>query len=286
MGTQADITAAFADKVVWITGASSGIGEGIAKAFASAGAKVVLCGRNVAELNRVKDECVTAGAKEDNLMVLLLDVLDFDAMPAALQAVLDRFSRVDVLINNAGQGARDKVLNISMDVFRKAMEVNLFSAVALTKEVLPVMMEQGAGRIVGLSSMAGKIGVHLRTAYCPAKHAVMGFCDALRAEMAHYGIKVTTIIPGVVRTQSAAKAMTGNGELLGPEKGVMKGGLSVDEAIAIIMPQLAEGADEIIVAAEGEVQLMKQKREDPDAVFRFMEAAAAEVYSDTGEQSG
>ncbi len=105
--------------------------------------------------------------------------------------------------------------------------------------------------------------------------------------MAHYGIKVTTIVPGVVRTQSAAKAMTGNGELLGPEKGVMKGGLSVDEAIAIIMPQLAEGADEIIVAAGGEVQLMRQKREDPVAIFRFMEAAAEEeVYSDTGEQSG
>ncbi len=284
MGTQADISAVFAEKVVWITGASSGIGEGMAKAFAGAGAKVVLCGRNVDELNRVRDECVAVGAQEDHLMVLLLDVLDYDAMPAALQAVLDEFSRVDILINNAGQGARDRVLNLSMDVYRKAMEVNLFSAIALTKKVLPVMMEQGSGRIVGLSSMAGKIGVHLRTAYCPAKHAVVGFCDALRAEMAHYGIKVTTIVPGVVRTQSAAKAMTGSGELLGPEKGVMVGGLSVDEAIEIIMSQLSEGADEIIVAAEGEVQLMKQKRDDPVTVFRFMEAAAEEeIYSDSGE---
>ena len=101
MGTQADISAAFAEKVVWITGASSGIGEGMAKAFAGAGAKVVLCGRNVDELNRVRDECVAAGAQEDYLMVLLLDVLDYDAMPAALQAVLDEFSRVDILINNA-----------------------------------------------------------------------------------------------------------------------------------------------------------------------------------------
>ncbi len=284
MGTQVEISGAFTDKVVWITGASSGIGEGMAKAFASAGANVVLCGRNVDELNRVKDECVVAGAQEDHLMVLLLDVLDYDAMPSTLQAVLNRFSRIDMLINNAGQGARDRVLNISMDVYRKAMEVNLFSAVALTKEVLPVMIEQGAGRIVGLSSMAGKIGVHLRTAYCPAKHAVVGFCDALRAEMAHYGIKVTTIVPGVVRTESAAKAMIGNGELLGPERGVMVGGLSVDEAIEIIMSQLAGGADEIIVAAEGEVQLMKQKREDPVAVFRFMEEAAEqEIYADPGE---
>ena len=281
MGSQLNITEAFADKVIWITGASAGIGEAMVKAFAACGAKIVCSARNEAELNRVKDECVAAGAPQDNLMVLPLNVVDIDEMPAALQAVLDRFSRVDVLINNAGLGARGSVLDISMDVYREVMEVNLFGAIALTKQVLPGMIEQGSGQIVGLSSMAGKIGIAIRTAYCPAKHAVCGFQDALRAEMAHFGIKVSTIVPGIVRTRAAANSLQANGVPFGDT--VMVGGLSVDEAIEIIMPQLAEGIDEIIVAAEGEVELMKKKREDPVAIFRDFEAfAEAELYGGKG----
>jgi len=280
MEIQSNTSEAFADKVVWITGASSGIGEGMVKAFAACGAKVVCSSRNLDELNRVKDECVAAGAEDGNLMVLPLDVVDFDAMPQTLQAVLDKFSRVDVLINNAGLGARDNVLNISMDVYRRIMDVNLFGPIALSKQVLPVMMEQGAGRIVGVSSMAGKIGVPLRTAYCPAKHAVCGFFDALRSEMAHFGIKVTTIVPGVVRTNAVANALTGNGVPIGAENGVMEGGLSVDEAVEVIIDQLAEGTDEITVATEGETQMMKMKREDPVAVFRMLEVMAEqELYA-------
>ena len=251
------------------------------KAFAACGAKVVCSARNVHELNRVKEESIAAGADADHLVVLPLDVVDFDAMPQALQAVLDRFSRVDFLINNAGLGARDNVMKISMEVYRKIMDVNLFGPVALSKEVLPAMIEQGGGRIVGVSSMAGKIGVPLRTAYCPAKHAVCGFFDALRAEMAHFGIKVTTIVPGLVRTNTVANALTGNGVPIGAEKGVMEGGLSVDEAVEVIISQLAEGIDEITVASEGEIQMMKMKRDDPVAVFRAFEAMAEqELYAD------
>ena len=274
MEMSTEVSTAFADKVVWITGASSGIGEGMAKAFAASGAKVVCSARNVDELNRVKRECLDAGAGEANVMVLPLDVVDYDAMPVARQAVLDNYSRIDVLINNAGLGARDTVLKVSMDVYKTAMEVNLFSAIALTKEVLPVMIEQGAGRVVGVSSMAGKIGVPLRTAYCPAKHAVCGFFDALRSEMAHFGIKVSLIVPGVVRTNAVANALTGDGVPIGAEDGVMEGGLSVDEAIPVILSELAAGTDEIIVATEGEAQMMQMKRDDPVAVFRALEAMA------------
>ncbi len=168
-----------------------------------------------------------------------------------------------------------------MDVYRTAMEVNLFSAIALTKEVLPVMIEQGVGRIVGVSSMAGKIGVPLRTAYCPAKHAVCGFFDALRSEMAHFGIKVSLIVPGVVRTNAVANALTGDGVPMWAEEGVMEGGLSVGEAIAVIVSELARGTDEIIVATEGETQMMMMKREDPVAVFRALEdAAEKELYTE------
>lgn len=280
MESEANQTEAFSGKVVWITGASSGIGEGMAKAFAGAGAKVVLSARNQAELTRVKSECAAGGADDANLFVLPLDVVEFSEMPKAVEAVTDRFTRIDVLINNAGQGARDLCLDMDFEIYRKAMDVNLFSAIALTKAVLPGMVSQGSGHIAGVSSMAGKIGVPLRTAYCPAKHAVLGFFDALRCEMAHHGIKVSTIIPGVVRTNAVAEAMKGDGELIGPKEGVMEGGLSVDEAIAIIMPQFAEGVDEIVVAVEQERQMMKMKREDPVAVFRALEAMAEqELYT-------
>ncbi|MDC0067663.1 SDR family NAD(P)-dependent oxidoreductase [Gammaproteobacteria bacterium] len=282
MEVEASTTEAFTGKVVWITGASSGIGEGMAKAFAAAGAKVVLSARNQIALNRVKDESIAQGADEENLFVLPLDVVEFSAMPDAVAAVLERFKRIDLLINNAGQGARDLCLDMEFEIYRRAMDVNLFAAIALTKAVLPTMVSQGSGRVAGVSSMAGKIGVPLRTAYCPAKHAVLGFFDALRAEMAHHGIKVSTIVPGVVRTNAVAGAMKGNGELIGAEEGVMEGGLSVDEAIAIIMPQLTEGVDEIVVAVEGEVQMMKMKREDPVAVFRALEAMAEQdIYANS-----
>lgn len=273
---------AFSGKVVWVTGASSGIGEGMVKAFAASGAIVVCSSRNVDELIRVKSECLAAGADEDHLMVQPLDIVDHDSFPAAVQAVLTRYSRIDVLINNAGLGARDNAWNITMDVYRTTMEVNLFGAIALTKEVLPVMMDQADGRIVGVSSLAGKIGVPLRTAYCPAKHAVCGYLDALRAEMAHFGIGVTTIVPGVVRTNTVANALTGSGKPIGAEEGVMEGGMSVEEAVDVILPQLAEGVDEITVAGDEEVQMMDMKRKDPVAVFRATEAMAEQQIYGSG----
>ena len=272
--------AEFRGKVVWITGASSGIGEGLAKSFASMGAKVVLSGRNVSELNRVMAESMDGGADEGDLLVLPLDVVDFDSIPSAVSSVLEEFSGIDLLINNAGQGARDFITEMDIAIYRKIMDVNLFSAVALTKAVLPHMIERGSGHIVGVSSMAGKVGVPLRTAYCPAKHAVLGFFDALRAEIAYHGLKVSTIVPGVVRTNTVANALRGNGEPIGAAEGVMEGGLSVKEAVTIMLEQLALGEDEIEVMTEAEAQMLTAKKSDPTSLFRMLEGMAEkELYS-------
>ena len=271
---------AFFDKVVWITGASSGIGEGMVKAFAALGSKVVLSARSTTELNRVQDECVAAGASSDRLLVLPLDIIDFAAMPAAMQTVIDTFSGIDALINNAGLGARDFAVDTDISIYRKIMDVNLFGPIALTKLVLPIMIAQGSGRIVGVSSLAGKVGVPLRTAYCPAKHAVFGFFDALRSEVAYHGVKVQIIVPGVVRTGAVANALTGSGEPIGAENGVMEGGLSVAEAIDLIMAGLFQGTDEILAAVAAETQMLNMKREDPVAVFRALEnSAKQELYN-------
>lgn len=269
---------AFSGKVVWITGASSGIGEGISKGFARCGAKVVLSGRGVEELNRVRDECEAAGANKDNLMVLPLDVLNYDAMPDAAAAVVAQFERIDLLINNAGQGARAFCKDTSMAVYEQILGVNLLGAIALTKAVLPVMIDQGYGRIAGTSSPAGKVGVPWRSAYCAAKHGVSGFFDALRAEVAYHGIKVSVIVPGLVRTNTVANALTGDGQIIGVENGVMENGIEVGEAAQIILAQLAAGSDEFLVGDGPELQIIEAKRTDPTMVFRALETEGERLH--------
>jgi NADP-dependent 3-hydroxy acid dehydrogenase YdfG len=271
---EANLCEAFVDKVVWITGASSGIGEGMSKEFTRCGAKVVLSGRNEDELNRVRSECEASGASNNDLMVLPLDVVDYAAMPAAVAAVVARFSCIDVLINNAGQGARAFCKDTSMEVYHKLMNVNLMGPIALTKAVLPVMIEQGYGRIAGTSSVAGKVGMPWRSGYSAAKHAVVGFFDALRAEVAYHGIKVSVIVPGLVRTNTVANAMTGEGKTIGAENGVMEEGLDVDVAAKIILTQLAAGAEEFTVGDGPEVKLIEAKQNDPTTVFRALEEMA------------
>ncbi len=270
----ATVNEAFDGKVVWISGASSGIGEGLCRAFARNGARVVLSGRNIEELGRVHDDCQALGAKEQNLMVLPLDVLDYEALPDAAAAVVAQFGSVDLLINNAGQGARAFCKDTSMEVYEQILGVNLLGAIALTKAVLPVMIEQGYGRIAGTASPAGKVGVPWRSAYCAAKHGVCGFFDSLRAEVAYHGIKVSLIIPGLVRTNTVANALTGDGEVIGAENGVMEQGLEIDEAAEIILAQLAAGVDEFLVGNGPELQIIEAKRKDPAMVFRFLETEA------------
>ena len=171
-------------KVVWITGASSGIGEALAKAFAAAGAKLVLSARREGELARVRDLCVAANPGETGHLVLPLDITDYDAIPVAIEAVTTQFGRIDVLLNNAGIGQRSLCIDTGMDVYHRIIEVDVLGQIALTKAVLPVMLEQGSGHMAVTSSVAGKIGVPYRTGYCAAKSAVIGFYDALRAEVA------------------------------------------------------------------------------------------------------
>ena len=270
---------AFGNKVIWITGASSGIGEGLALAFARCGAKVVLSGRDTDQLKRVHGACQADGAVSENLLILPLDVTDHASMPQAVELVISSYGRVDILMNNAGLGARAFCLETSMEVYRRVVEVNLLGPIALTKLVLPHMIEQGSGHITVTSSVAGKVGVPLRTGYSAAKFAVIGFADALRAETAHQGIKVSSLVPGLVRTNAVATALKGDGEVIGPEEGVMNEGLTIFEAADIILPSLARQEDEFFIGDGQEVQMAMMKQKDPQAVFRGLEKMAAQQFT-------
>ncbi|MCB1695438.1 MAG: SDR family oxidoreductase [Halioglobus sp.] len=268
---------AFQDTVIWITGASSGIGEALARAFAAGGAGLVLSSRQETALQRVRDDCAAAGADGDKLLVLPLDVTDYAAMPGAVQAVLGKFGRIDMLINNAGTSQRSWCLETDMAVYRTLFELNVLGQIALTKAVLPVMVEQGSGHLLVTASVAGKVGVPLRTGYCAAKHAVMGFFDALRTEVAHLGIRVTTITPGFIRTNIGVNALTGTGAPTGKPDIDIDAGMDVSQCAEVIVQGIADGLDEIVVGVGQEMMLLELKRQDPTATFRALEGMAVEL---------
>jgi len=265
----------FAGDVVWITGASSGIGEALATALAAEGARLALSARREAELQRVREACLGRGAAGGDVLVAPLDVTDWAAMPGALQAVSGAFGRVDLLINNAGISQRSLCIDTEMSVYRRLLEVDVLGQIALTKTVLPLMYAQGSGHIAIMASVAGKIGVAQRTGYCAAKHAVMGFYDALRAEAVHHGIRVTTITPGFIRTAVSANALTGNGEPYGVTDSDIEQGMDVDRCAAAILAGFRKGNPEIAVGDGPEMKALWLKRLFPGLVFKKVAAMAA-----------
>ena len=261
----------FENQVVWITGASSGIGEALAKAFAAEGAKTVLSARRQGELERVKQSCVEQGADGSNVLVLPLDVTDYDAMPGAMQSVLDTFGRVDFLFNNAGIAQRSTCIETELEVYQKIFDVDVMGQIALTKQVLPHMIERKSGHIAITSSVAGKVGVSHRTGYCAAKHAMMGFFDSLRPEVSRHGIKVTTVTPGYIKTQVAEHALVGDGTEFGHTDKNIAGGMDVDRCAAVILAGLRKGKLEIAVGDGPEMKALWVKRFFPNTLFRMVE---------------
>lgn len=265
----ASSTEGFAGRRVWVTGASSGIGAGLARAFGRAGAELILSGRKVAALEAV------AEAAGGNAELLPFEATDMAALPG----IVERAGPVDLLVNNAGISQRSLAEDTDFHVYRTIMEVDFFAPVALTKLVLPQMLARGHGHIAVVASVAGKVGSPQRTGYCAAKHAVMGFFDALRTEVAHRGVKVSTIVPGYVATPIATRALTADGSPRGEGADEVDQGISPDEAAAIILDGLAKGAREIPVGAAGgmEMALLDMKRQDPEGLFDLMERLGAAV---------
>jgi len=259
----------FKDQLVWITGASSGIGEALALQFAKAGSKLVLSARRKAELERVRDRCVAAGSDSENILVLPLDVTDEAAMPGAVDQVKQQFGRINMLSNNAGLSQRSKCIDTEMSVYRTIFEVDVLGQIALTKAVLPTMIEQGSGHIAVTSSVAGKVGGPHRTGYCAAKHAVMGFFDALRAEVHADGIRVTTITPGFIRTEVSDNALRGDGTRYDHTDSNITKGMDVDKCAEVIMKGFRKRKMEIPVGSGIEMHALWIKRFFPGLILKL-----------------
>jgi short-subunit dehydrogenase len=178
---------------------------------------------------------------------------------------------VDFLFNNAGIGQRSLCVDTDMSVYRQLMEVDVLGQIALTKQVLPHMIERKTGHIAITASVAGKIGAPFRTGYCAAKHAVMGFFDALRAEVSRHNIKVTTVTPGYIQTEIAVHALQGDGSKFGRTDKAIEGGMNVDKCAKVILTGLRKGKPEIPVGEGMEMQALWLKRFFPRVVFSKVE---------------
>ncbi|MFO7993422.1 MAG: SDR family oxidoreductase [Marinobacter sp.] len=259
-------------QTVWITGASAGIGEALAVRFAQDSARLVLSARRESELERVAGRCRDAGLAANEVLVLPLDVTDWHSLPGAVQTVLDTFGGIDLLVNNAGVSQRSLCKDTDMAVYQKLMDVDVMGQIALTKAVLPHMLEKDAGHLAVTSSVAGKVGAPMRTGYCAAKHAVMGFFDALRAEVEGQGVSVSTITPGFIRTDISRNALAGDGAAYGVEDEDIAGGMDVNECAEVIFKGLQAKKREIPVGKGKEMAALWIKRISPEALFRIARA--------------
>jgi short-subunit dehydrogenase len=257
----------FSQQVVWITGASAGIGEALALEFARQGARLVLSARNVAALERVGAACAPAEA-----LVLPHDVADIESHPAAVGRVLAHYGRLDVLVNNAGLSQRSLALETTLAVDRQLMEVNYFGTVALTKAILPQLLRQGQGRVVVISSLVGKFGTPYRSAYAASKHALHGFFDSLRVELAGTGVGVTLICPGFIRTGISINALTGNGAPLGTMDEATNRGMAPANFARRAVRIIAKGQNEILIGGR-ETLAVLVKRLMPGLFARLLTRA-------------
>ncbi len=237
------LSASYNNRKVWITGASSGIGEALAVAFHQAGAKVIISSRREDELRRVQSLC---GGEADT-RILPMDVTRADELPARTREAIGMFGGLDILVLNAGVSQRALVKDTGMDVYRSIMETNFFGPVGMTRAVLPSMLEKKSGHIVVISSLVGKFSTPLRSGYAASKHSLHGFFDALRAEVARDGIEVSLVCPGFIKTNVSVNALTGDGSPHAKMDASTAKGMPADVCAAKILKGIARHKQEFYV---------------------------------------
>ncbi len=257
------------DTVVWVTGASSGIGEALTKALAQKGVHLIISARRESELNRVAESCSRAAS----CRVFPIDLMDTDRFPDRVDTILEEYGKIDILINNAGISQRSLAKDTLPEVDRKIIELDLISPIYLSKAILPNMISRRSGMFVVVSSMAGKFGVPVRSGYSAAKHGLHGFFDALRVEGWEDGIKVLMVCPGFIQTQISMNAMTGDGSTQKTMDKATANGLTAEEAARQIIRGIEREKREIYVAGIKEKYALFMSKFFPGLFFRFIRKA-------------
>jgi short-subunit dehydrogenase len=248
------------NKCWWITGASSGIGKALAYALSAQGASLILSGRNLAALEAVAKDC-------SDTLILPFEVTEFDQIDALCEQAWGWKGHIDGLINNAGISQRSLAIDTAFEVYQQMIKVDLLAPIALTQAVLPKMVKAGGGRIVAISSVAGIAGVPMRSAYCAAKHGLIGYHDSVRAENEHLGIQVHVVAPGSVQTNVSINALTANGAKRGISDTAIDNGMLPSDSAEAIVGAIKNGTRELILASGVEQYIATLRRTDPDALF-------------------
>jgi len=266
----------FADKIWWITGASSGIGAALAEALAAKGARLILSGRNQAALTEVAQCCNTEH------LILPFEATDFARLPeivAQAAAWAAPHGGPYGLVNNAGISQRSLAVDTTFEVYQRIIDIDLLAPIALTQQLLPLMAKSGGGRIVAISSVAGIIGAPIRSAYSAAKAGLMAYHDSVRAETAHLGVGVLVVAPGSVRTNVSKNALDGKAQTRGFSDSAIENGMAPDIAAQRIVEALEAGQRELILAEGMELHGALLRRTNPDQVFDLMAALVANGYA-------
>jgi dehydrogenase/reductase SDR family member 7B len=234
------------DRTVWITGASSGIGEALAYEFAKQGSNLILSSRNAEKLDVVKNRCESFNIA---CRVIPLDLTDEKQIRYAAGEVIKR-GRTDILVNNGGISQRSYAIETSPDIDKKIMETNYFGALNLTKSMLPSMVEQGGAHIVVISSVVGKFGFPLRSAYSASKHALQGFFESLRAELVEKNVRVTIVSPGRIVTSISYNAVTKNGARYGVMDEGQAKGMPADVCAGKIIKAIKRNKKDVLIGGK------------------------------------
>ena len=255
----------FEGKVVWITGASSGIGEALVKAFAGKGSRVIASSNDSAGLARVAGEC---SSLTGSVIAVPFDLGETSGIEELAADVAKREGRIDMLLNIGGISQRALLKDTPLWLDRKIMEINYFGTIALTKAVLPHMLAGGGGHIAATSSISGRFGFPLRSAYSASKQALHGFFETLLLEHGRDNIRVSVIIPGRVQTAISMHALTAAGKEHGKMDDGQKGGVTPEKAAQQIIRGLSKNKREILVGSN-ELLMLHIRRFLPALFFRI-----------------
>ncbi|CAE7325633.1 fmt, partial [Symbiodinium microadriaticum] len=260
----------FVQSVVWITGASGGIGEALVYNIAYKGAKLIISARRQEELERVRSNC----PNPDQVYVLVLDLADSGSINDKVEEATSTFGHIDILINNGGISQRDLAVNTDIAVDRRLMEVNYFGTIAVSKALLPHQIKRKSGHHVVVTSAVGIISTPFRSSYAAAKHALHGFYDSLRAEVHKDNIKVSLVCPGFIRTNISINALTGDGTKQNTMDDAQANGMTPEECARKIVKAIQKNSEETYIGGLKEVAGIYVKRFFPGLFSKMVRKLA------------
>jgi short-subunit dehydrogenase len=254
------------NKVIWITGASGGIGEALARELAADGARLILSARRQTELERVRDSLANTAQH----ILLPLDITDNNAVTTAIATIKQQIGGLDWLINNAGISQRALITDTTLDTERKLFEVDYFAQINLTRQALPLLLADGGGKVVFVSSVAGLVGTQYRGSYSAAKAALHLWANSLRAELFAEGLTVATLFPGFVKTDVSRNALTGDGKVLGEMDAAQEHAMSADQFAEKAVKALLRNKSYIVIGGLKERLGAWVSRLSPELLYKII----------------